>query len=200
MSEQTFFWHRLRWRLRGAWLWPAFAAVTLGEGVLLWRLPPVGTGLNLIEGMLLATFGNLVIVAAIAPWLARRLAARRRPAPNETEREVLKDRVSTGLLLAGVLGVVASGLAARPTVVVETEAREQNAEAVREFVLASGSDELMRNLETANTVRLGEGYFRTCIARDDRERFFCVFVDTDRSPPEVVKDPSEESNSVYKVP
>jgi hypothetical protein len=200
MSDQTFFWHRLRWRFRGAWMWPAFAVVTLGEGILLWRLPPVGTGLNVIEGVLLATFGNLVLVAAVAPWLAKRLAANRRPAPDETEREVLKDRVSTGLLLAGVLGVVASGLAARPTVVVETEAREQNAEAVRDFVFASGNDELMRNLETANTVRLGEGYFRTCIARDDRRRFFCVFVDTDRSPPEVVKDPSAEPNTVYKVP
>ncbi len=200
MSDETFFWHRLRWRLRGAWMWPAFIVVTLGEGVLLWRLPPVGTGLNLIEGVLLATFGNLVLIAAVAPWLASRLAARRRPAPDDTEREVLKDRVSTGLLLAGVLGVVASGLAARPTVVVETEAREQNAAAVRDFVLASGSDELVRNLETANTVRLGEGYFRTCIARDDRDRFFCVFVDTDRSPAKVVKDPSAEPNTVYKVP
>jgi hypothetical protein len=200
MSDQTFFWHRLRWRFRGAWMWPVFTAVTLGEGVLMWRLPPVGTGLNLIEGVLLATFGNLVLVAALAPWLANRLAARQRPGPGETEREVLKDRVSTGLLLAGVFGCLASGLAARPSVVVETEAREQNAEAVRDFVLASGNDELIRNLETANTVRLGEGYFRTCIARDDRERFFCVFVDTDRSPPRVVKDPSAESNSVYKVP
>jgi len=200
MSDQTFFWHRLRWRFRGAWMWPAFAAVTLGEGVLLWRLPPVGTGLNVIEGVLLATFGNLVLIAAVAPWLANRLVAGRRPAPGEIEREVLKDRVSTGLLLAGVLGVVASGLAARPTVVVETEAREQNAAAVRDFVLASGSDELVRNLETANTVRLGEGYFRTCIARDDRRRFFCVFVDTDRAPPRVVKDPSAEPNTVYRVP
>ena len=200
MSDQTFFWHRLRWRFRGAWMWPVFAAVTLGEGVLLWRLPPVGTGLNLIEGVLLATFGNLVLVAALAPWLANRLAARQRPVPGQTEREVLKDRVSTGLLVAGVFGCLASGLAARPAVVVETEARERNAEAVREFVLGSGSEELIRNLETANTVRLGEGYFRTCIARDDRERFFCLFVDTDPSPPEVVKDPSAEPNSVYEVP
>lgn len=200
MSDQTFFWHRLRWRFRGAWMWPVFTVVTLGEGVLLWRLPPVGTGLNLIEGVLLATFGNLVLIAALAPWLARRLLARRRPQPDETEREVVTDRVATGLLVAGVFGCLASGLAARPTVVVETEAREENAEAVRDFVLASGSDELVRNIETANTVRLSEGYFRTCIARDDRERFFCVFVDTDREPPEVVKDPSAEPNTVYKVP
>ena len=200
MSDQTFFWSRLRWRFRGAWMWPAFVAVTLGEGVLLWRLPPVGTGLNLIEGVLLATFCNLFLIAALGPWLAKRLAARQGPALGQTEREVLKDRVNTGLLLAGVLGVVASGLAARPTVVVETQAREDNARAVRDFVLASGNDEVIRNLDTANSVRLGEDYFRTCIALDDRLRFFCVFVHTDRTPPRVVKDPSAEPNSVYKVP
>jgi hypothetical protein len=200
MSDQTFFWHRLRWRFRGAWMWPVFTVVTLGEGILLWRLPPVGTGLNLVEGVLLATFGNLVLVAAVGPWLARRLAARQRPAPDQAQREVMKDRVSTGLLVACVFGCLASGLAARPTVVVETEAREENAEAVRDYVLRSGSDELIRNIETANTVRLGEEYFRTCIARDDRERFFCLFVDTEPSPPRVVRDPSAESNSVYKAP
>lgn len=200
MSDQTFFWHRLRWRFRGAWMWPVFTLVTLGEGALLWRLPPVGTGLNLVEGVLLATFGNLVLVAALGPWLAGRLAARQRPAPSDTEREVLKDRISTGLLVAGVFGCLASGLAARPTVVVETEAREQNAEAVRDYVVASGDDELMRNIETANTVRLGDEYFRTCIARDDRRRFFCLFVDTEPSPPRVVRDPSAEPNTLYKVP
>jgi hypothetical protein len=200
MSDQTFFWRRLRWRIRGAWMWPAFAVVTLGEGILLWRLPPVGTGLNVIEGILLATFGNLVLIGALGPWLAKRLAVRRHPPPNETEREVLKDRTGTALLAAGVLGVLASGLAARPAVVVETEARQANADAVRDFVLSSGDDELVRNIETANTVRLGEDYFRTCVARDDREHYFCLFVDTDKSPPEVVRDPSQEPNSVYKVP
>jgi hypothetical protein len=200
MSDQTFFWHRLRWRFRGAWMWPAFAAVTLGEGILLWRLPPVGTGLNVIEGVLLATFGNLVLVAAVAPWLAKRLAARRQPPPDETEREVLKDRVSTGLLLAGVLGVVASGLAARPLVVNETEETERAASALFDYVQRSGNEELQRNNEAANSVRLGDGYFRICIPQDDREGFYCFFVDANKKPVEVVKDPSEEPNSVYKVP
>jgi hypothetical protein len=200
MSEETFFWRRLRWRFRGAWMWPAFAVITIGEGVLLWRLPPVGTGLNVIEGVLLATFGNLFLIGALGPWLSKRLAARRRPPPSDTEREVLKDRTGTALLAAGVLGVLASGLAARPAVVVETEARQANADAVRDYVLASGDDELVRNIETANTVRLGENYFRTCVARDNRERFFCLFVDTDKSPPDIVRDPSQEPNSVYKVP
>jgi hypothetical protein len=34
-------WHRrLRWRLRGAWQWPVFVALTLADGIVLVVLPP----------------------------------------------------------------------------------------------------------------------------------------------------------------
>jgi hypothetical protein len=185
-------------------MWPAFIALTLLDGVVLHLLPPVRTGVPLIPGILLATFGNLVLVGAAAPWLARRILARRPvsvapPAPPQAALEVLTDRVGTGLLLAGLLGILASGLAARPVVVSETESTEENARAVRAFVLASHDEELIRNIETANTVRLGEDYYRTCIARDDRRRRLCLFVDTEKEPAAVMKDPSSEPNSAYRI-
>jgi hypothetical protein len=183
-------------------MWPAFIAVTLLDGLLLHLLPPVRTGVALIPGILLATFGNLILIGAVAPWLARRMWARRPAgepgAPPRAQLEVLSDRFGTGLLLAGVLGIVAAGLAARPTVVSETEDTERNAEAFRAFVLHTGDEELIRNLETANTARLAEDYFRTCIARDDRRRYFCAFVDTSRDPARVQLDQSAEPNSAYK--
>jgi hypothetical protein len=200
VSDQTFFWSRLRWRLRGAWMWPTFVLTTILDGILLWQLPPIRTGVDLIPGILLATFGNLFLAGALAPWFARRLAANRRPPATSGEREVIKDRFGTALLVAGVFAVLVSGLAARPTVVSETEDTEANARAVRDHVLRSGDDELVRNLETANTIRLEEDYFRTCIARDDRDRYACFFVHTDESPPRVARDPSQEPNSVYRVP
>ena len=54
-------------------------------------------------------------------------------------------------------------------------------------------------LETANTIRLREDYFRTCVARDDRRRYFCVFVDTAREPARLRRDRSAEPNSDYRV-
>ena len=44
--------------------------------------------------------------------------------------EVLTDRIGTGLLVASVVGVLAAGLAARPLVVAETDARERAANAI----------------------------------------------------------------------
>jgi hypothetical protein len=201
--DERFWPARIRWRLRGAWMWPTFIAVTLVDGLLLHLLPPVGTGVDIVPAILLATFGNLVLIGAIAPWLARR-TWKRRPAaepgaPPRAQLEVLTDRIGTGLLLATIVGVLAAGLAARPTVVSETEDTEANAKAFRSLILSRGDNELIRNLETANTVRLGEDFFRTCVARDDRRHYFCAFVDTSRRPPDVDVDPSAEPNSVYKV-
>jgi hypothetical protein len=180
-------------------MWPAFVAATLVDGVLLHELPPVSTGVALIPAFIIATFGNLILVGAIAPWLARRMFARQAavpaaPAPPAARLEVLVDRVGTGLLVAGIAGVVATGLAARPAVISETEDSEEAARAILLYVRHSGNDELNRNLETANTDRLAEGYFRTCIARDERGRFFCFFVDTNKQPTEIVRDPSQKGN------
>jgi hypothetical protein len=204
VSHEERFWPaRMRWRLRGAWMWPSFVVVTLVDGLILHLLPPIRTGVDLIPGILIATFGNLLLVGVVGPWLARQ-TWRRRPAatpgaPPRAQREVLSDRVGTGLLLASVVGVLAAGLAARPLVISETEDTERNAEAFRAFVLSQDQAELTRNLETANTIRLDEDYFRTCIARDDRERFFCAFVDTSIDPPSVRRDRSAEPNSAFKV-
>ena len=204
---ERFWTSRLRWRLRGASQWPAFVAFTLLDGLVLDRLPPVSTsGLNFIEGVLIATFANLILVGALAPFLARRLARRARVvpagavAPPEVEQEVLRDRTATVLLAIGLLACIVSGLANRPVIVSETRETEEAAIAVRDFVRHLDNEELDRNLETANTARFGEGIFRTCIARDDRERFFCLKVDTNKEPAEVTRDPSEEPNSVLTGP
>jgi hypothetical protein len=201
--DERFWPARIRWRLRGAWMWPTFIAVTLVDGLILHLLPPVGTGVDLIPAILLATFGNLILIGAVAPWLARR-TLNRNPAgepqaPPRARLEVLADRIGTGLLLATILGVVAAGLAARPTVVSETEDTERNAKAFRQLILERGDEELIHNLETANTVRLGEDFFRTCVARKDRRRYFCAFIDTSKNPPDVDVDGSAEPNSAFKA-
>jgi hypothetical protein len=199
-SEQRFWPARVRWRLRGAWMWPTFVLVTLLDGVLLHELPPVRTGVDLIPGILLATFGNLVLIGAVGPWLARR-TWRRRPAaepgaPPKAQLEVLSDRIGTGLLVASVFGVLAAGLAARPTVIAETDAKEEAAQAIHAYVQESGDEELIRNEETAHADRLSDGYFRICIARDDRESFSCFFVDTNREPTRILRDPSAKPNEI----
>jgi hypothetical protein len=211
VSPRERFWiSRLRWRLRGAWQWPAFAVLTMLDGLVLDRLPPwTPDRINLIEGLLIATFGNLFLVGALAPLFTRRLVHRREASlaaagslppdadARRADREVFQDRIGTGLLAAGLVAVLVSGIANRPAIVSETEDTEEVARELRNYVARSDSPELKRNLETANTIRLSKGYFRVCIARDDRRRHFCLFVDTNKEPTELRKDPSAEPNSAF---
>jgi hypothetical protein len=179
-------------------MWPAFVAITLLDGFLLHELPPVREGIDLIPGILLATFGNLVLIGAVAPWLARQ-TWKRRPAsepgtPAKAQLEVLSDRIGTGLLVASVFGILAAGLAARPTVVVETEQRERGAALLRDFVNAHESEELRRNLEASDTVRYADGYYRSCIPRDDRERWSCYIIDVRGERSTIQRDRSQVPN------
>jgi len=197
----------MRWRMRGAaWLWPAYAIAVVVDAALLHFLPPVGpdqqinapTALNLVGDVILASFVNLFLLGVVAPWLARRLAARSRAAPAEEPAppfEVLLGRTAAVLMAVGALGLVVVGLGNRPLIVSETEATEANARTVRDYVFNHGSAEMRRNLETADTVRLSAGFFRTCIAADDRRHAFCFFVDTKKDPPTIRRDPDTRPNN-----
>jgi hypothetical protein len=195
-GEERFWVARARWRLRGAMLWPAFVVLTLLDGFVLYRLSPVGFDFkDPIAPMILATFGNLFLIAVVAPLLSRRLIARRPGSPAQVEREVLNDRVGTALLALGLVGVIAAGLGNRQVVVSETDATERNAQALTQYIAHSGNPELIRNRETANTRRLSEGYFRTCVARDNRLRAYCFYVDTKKHPAEIRLDHSQVPNN-----
>src|SRR5215218_5029994 len=145
-------------------MWPTFIAVTLVDALILHLLPPIGEGVNFIPALLIATIGNLILIGVIGPWLARR-TWKRRPAaepgaPQRAQLEVLSDRIGTGLLVATIVGVTAVGLAARPLVVAETEAKERAAETLYSHVRANGTPEQRRNLEASDMDRWFEGYFR----------------------------------------
>ncbi len=179
-------------------MWPSFVALTVLDGFLLHRLSPVREGIELIPALLLATFGNLVLIGAVAPWLARRMWKRRPAAdpgtPAKAQLEVLSDRIGTGLLVASVFGILAAGLANRPTIVAETDQRQRAAQELFDFVTGHGNAELRRNLEASDTIRLGEAYYRSCIPDDDRERWTCFFLDATTKRTKLIRDPSALPN------
>jgi hypothetical protein len=193
-AEDRFWTRRLRWRLLGAWRWPAFAVAMVLDAILLHELSPGREQLTVPVAFIYSSFGNLGLIVA-ADVLAR-FAERKRAERGieDPHLEVQVDRGAVIALAAGVVGVLAWGLATSESRVLETKALEQNAEAVESYVLAHGGDEYVRNLETANTARLDEDYFRTCISDDERQRFLCLFVDTAKDPPRVVRDPSTQPN------
>ena len=197
-SEQLWA-RRLRWRLRAAWQWPAYAVLTLLDAVILHELPPVKEGVDFIPGLIVASFGNLFLIGAVAPWLGRRLAQRERAGggngiPQPVRAEVLKDRSAAILLGLATVGLVVAGLGNREVYVAETEALEDAAIAARAYVETNAPAEIRRNVEALNTDRLEEDYFRMCVPFDDRTRAYCLFVDSSTDPPEITPDPAQIPN------
>jgi hypothetical protein len=190
---------RLRWRLRGAWQWPAYAVLTLLDAVILHELPPVTGGVDFVPGLIVSSFANLFLMGAVAPWLGRRLAECERVekgngVPLSVRTEVLKDRSAAVLIALATVGLLVAGLGNRPAVIAETEDLERAIELLREDVAAHAPHEIQRNIEIVNSDRLEPGLFRMCINYDERDRAWCVFVNVKDEPPTVVRDPSESPN------
>ena len=186
--------NRLRWRLRGATMWPAFVVLTLVEGVLFDALPFSGDGPDHIVGsLLLATGLNLVVVAALAP-MAAMLLRRRRP---DLPQPIAADVTGTVLLTALFASLVIAGFVNRSSVQRDNRDRSASYQATFDYVHAQ-EPEYVPTLEAMDAVRVEVGMFRTCVPGDDPERPLCLFVNTDQSPPGVTRDPNQVPNFLFQ--
>lgn len=185
---------RLRWRLKGASQWPAFVLFTTVDGLLLNELPISGDGPGgLIPGVLLAGFGNLFLIAVVAPLLGR-LIRRRQP---DLPKLIATDFAGTALVAVAALGVLAGGLIHRPAVQEERADQAAQFAAVRAYV-NNQARRHVEYLESADTIRLSEDLFRTCVPGPDARRPLCLFVNTEQHPPGVTRDRDLTPNSNFR--
>jgi hypothetical protein len=184
---------RLRWRVRGAWQWRAFAVLLVVDAVLLHELPIAGSGPDWALALILAATFQLIAVAAVGPLLGL-LVRRRRP---DLPRIVARDRAGTAVLLAITAGLVGLGFAHRPALRAHDAEMAAQAVAVRTYVLHNAGPVYRRHLSAATTVSLGAGLYRTCVPSARPLRALCLFVDTAQSPPGIRLDPNRGPNSTY---
>jgi 4-amino-4-deoxy-L-arabinose transferase-like glycosyltransferase len=181
---------RLRWRMRGAWLWPAFFGLTAVDGALIALLPPYdGAPTGPIGGVLLAGFANLVVIAVAAP-LAGLALRRRRP---DLPRVVANDYAGAALLLALTVALLAAGLAHRPAAAAERGDEAAVVVAVERYVSAH-APRWRPGLDRLDAVQLGPEVYRACVPGVHPRRSLCMIVDTDRRPARVTRDSSMEPN------
>jgi hypothetical protein len=174
---------RLRWRLRGATLWPLFAVLTVAEAVLLAFLPVAGRHTGIAGGLLLAMFLNLVAVAGVGRLLAVVLRSRRRDLP----REVAEDRAGSILLLLVAAAILTAGLVHAPARRAADRADRLQRDAARAYVLAHGDPVHRRHLGQMDTEQESDDLFRTCVPGDEAAgiRPLCLLIDTSVDPPRV---------------
>ena len=170
-------------------MWPAFAVLTLFDGLFLHARPIAGEHMGVVEGVLLGCLLNLVAVAVVAPMVGAVVRRRWRP---DLPRVVAHDYAGTALVVLVSVGLLVAGLAHHPEVREHKADFRAQARAVRDYVIARApvySGELSR----ATTLRLEADLYRTCVPGAGRRRL-CLIVDTAQSPPVVRRDPSAEPN------
>lgn len=196
-EHEALWWPRLRWRLRGATVAPAFVLTLAADAVLLCVLPVSGdTGPGALGAVLLAGFLNLAVVAALGP-LAGVALRRRRPGLPAV---IARDRAGTALLLALTLVLLAVGLAHRPAADASRAAFAAQAAQARRVVLTQAPPQYRRNVARMDTWQQGPNLYRSCVPGPQPDHAWCVIVMTDQSPPGVVLDPDQEPNSVLAGP
>lgn len=189
--------NRLRWRVRGAWLWPTFAAGLVVDALLLELLPIAGDdGPGLFAALLLAGVLQLVVVAA-GTQLAGRLVRRARPT---LPKIVADDRAGTALLVALGVTFLTLGLSHRGAIDAERTAFAVQADAARAFVLANAPPEFRDHVDRMDTWKLRRDHYRTCAPGADRRHAFCVYVFTDQDPARLVADPDRTPNATLAGP
>ncbi len=182
---------RLRWRLVGATMWPAFGVLTAFEAVALHLRPIAGEETGLVPAFLLSGFLNLAIVAIVAP-VGGRLLRRRRP---HLPRDIAVDRAGTAFLLALAVTLVAAGLAHHGAVVEEEQDFAAQSGAVRQYVDNQAPHQFQVNIDRADTWKQGPDLYRTCVPGPDPRKHLCLIVETDQRPPGITRDTNQESNS-----
>lgn len=193
MERATY--HRLRWRMRGAWMWPAFVVLTAVDAVLLHELPVAGEGTAPVAGLLLSGFLNLLVVAVAAPLAGRLVVRRRRP---DLPAVVATDYAGAALVVAVAVVLALGGLLHRPAVQrVQHDLRDQAA-AARRYLLTSAPSRARAHLDAATTLQLSDRFYRTCVPDGRPGRAFCVFVRTAQDPPVVRPDPDRTPNAAYR--
>ena len=184
----------MRWRLRGAWLWPTFVVATLAEMALLHWLPVQGDSTRWIGALLAAGCLNLLAIVVLGGPGGVLLRRRRSDLP----KVVADDYAGTIALGVVALALVVAGLVHHPTIADRRAAYDEQLLAVHRWVTQNGDGHANAHVSQADTVVIDTDLFRTCVPGRDPKRWLCLIVDTSRSPAAVKRDPNRESNESFR--
>jgi hypothetical protein len=185
---------RLRWRLRGAWLWPAFVVATAADAVIGHELPPAGASERLFGAALLGCALNLMVVLFFSRPLGA-LIRRRKP---ELPRFVAKNYGGTWALAAVSLALAGVGLAHRSTIDANNAALNDAIARAQAFIGDRAPDQFRRNVSLVDsyTIEARKAY-RICVVNTAHTSSYCVIVRPRMPQARSVTFAGHESNAVF---
>jgi hypothetical protein len=185
---------RLRWRRRGAWLWPVFVLLTIADALIAHALPPTGESQSVFGALALALFLNVLAVLLLSRPFGALLRRRRPDLPSLIARDY-GGRLGIALVTATAL---TAGLIHHPVVEGDRRAMQDAIVRAQAWIGARAPAEFRRNIEFVSTFTIEPGQiYRTCVPSDRRQRTYCVIVNTKMPYASSVRFDGYEPNSVF---
>lgn len=165
---------RLRWRLRGAWLWPSFVVLTLADGAIVQALPYEGDSASFVFGWLVGMVVSLLAILLLAPPLGL-LVRRLRP---DMPRVVARNYAGALMVLAVSCALLAAGLAHRPAIAHDRRATAEAAARAEAYIGAHAPQAFMADLSrpAIYALQAARVYYVCVRSSAGAARQYCVVV------------------------
>jgi hypothetical protein len=184
---------RMRWRLRGAWMWPAFVVLAIVDGIIGHLLPLGGTTESVVGGLIAGLFFNLLAAVVVGPAVGRLLRLRRRDLPAA----IARDYGGATCIVLVTIALLAIGAARHGSIVNQRRVMRDAAARAAAWIGDHAPARFQVDVSRLDTyVLLAGSIYRVCAAADDDRspRNFCVIVDERRPAAQSVTPAGSESN------
>lgn len=184
---------RARWRVRGAWMWPAFVVLAVVDALIGHRLPVLDDSEGVIGGLIVALLLNLIAVVVLA-WPA---AALLRRAWRDMPWSVARNYGGTGCVMLVTAGFVVFGVMHHSTVVANRAALHDAVERAAAYIGARAPAEFRAQASHTDTYTIQAGVvYRTCVYNRAGTRDWCVVVNEHQR---TVKPAGSEPNALLSL-
>lgn len=185
---------RLRWRRRGAWLWPTFVVLTIADGFILHALPVAGSTQTIVGGIVAGMVLNLLAVLLLSRPAGALLRRRRTDMPVGVARNYAG--AGAVVLVSAVMLIV--GLLHHRTIVAQQRALDDAVVRAIAFIGDRAPPQFRANAARTDTYTIQAGsIYRTCVLNRAGTRSYCVIVRTKLPLGRSVVPDGSEPNSVF---
>jgi hypothetical protein len=185
---------RIRWRRRGAWLWPVFTACVVIDAVVGHLLPPVGESQSLVAAALLGLVLNVIGVLLLSRPLGAVIRSKRPDLPTV----VARNYAGTCVVVSIAILLLVVGLAHRPAINAEQHSVNDAVARAEAWIGDRAPANFRRNVARVNMFAIEPGsVYRACVPSDDQLRTYCVIVKTHLPLARSVSFDGYEPNSVF---
>jgi hypothetical protein len=187
-------WGRMRWRRRGAWLWPAFATAVVVDALIGHLLPAAGETETLIGAGLGALVLNLIGVVLLS-WPVGLLVRRVR---GDLPMLIARNYAGTLVVAAVTAVLLVAGLLNHASVLADQRAMSDAVSRARAWIGDRAPARFRQDVRFVSAFAIQPGsIYRACVPSADGRQTYCVIVNTKAPFPRGVSFGGYEPNAAF---